>query len=71
MATARGAPKGSFLIQVLNDQNSTWQGTLSWIDKNRTLPFRSTLELIKLIDGALAGSSQETEPDGKEPGNIA
>ena len=70
MAHTKGSPRGSFLVQVLNDQNATWQGTLSWIEKNRTIPFRSTLELIKLIDGALESDSEEAEAKKVESGHI-
>lgn len=45
--------KGTFIIKILNRQNSTWQGTITWVDKQQTQNFRSALELIKLIDGAL------------------
>lgn len=45
--------KGTFVIQVQYRQNSTWQGKVEWVEKNKTQHFRSALELIKLIDGAL------------------
>ena len=38
------------LITILNRQNATWQGTVTFIETNQTNPFRSVLELIKLID---------------------
>lgn len=38
------------LITILNRQNATWQGTVTFIETNQTKPFRSVLELIKLID---------------------
>ena len=43
----------TFVIKVMNTQNATWQGTVTWTDGKRTEPFRSALELIKLIDRAL------------------
>ena len=43
----------TFVIKVMNTQNATWQGTVTWTDGKRTEPFRSALELIKLIDSAL------------------
>jgi len=46
--------KGTFLIQVQYRQNSTWQGKVVWVEENRTQHFRSALELIKLVDGALS-----------------
>ena len=43
----------TFVIQVLNTQNATWQGTVTWTDGKKKESFRSALELIKLIDSAL------------------
>ena len=43
----------SFLIQVQFRQNATWQGSIQWLDKKKTQRFRSTLELIQLMDSAL------------------
>ena len=43
----------SFVIQILSTQNATWQGTLTWMDGRKKQPFRSALELIKLIDSTL------------------
>lgn len=45
--------RGTFVIQILNQQNATWQGTVTWTEEKITQPFRSLLELIKLIDNAL------------------
>lgn len=43
----------TFVIEVQYRRNATWQGTVRWIDGNKTERFRSTLELLKLIDSAL------------------
>lgn len=45
--------KGTFLLNVKYRQNSTWQGSVTWVDEQREQYFRSALELLKLIDGAL------------------
>ncbi|MDL2224917.1 hypothetical protein LJC20_01745 [Eubacteriales bacterium OttesenSCG-928-M02] len=52
MMEAKGA-KATFVVQIQYQQNATWQGTVVWADKDIQKPFRSALELIKLIDGAL------------------
>jgi len=51
--------RGTFVIQVLSQQNATWQGIITWTDGDKTQPFRSLLELIKLIDSALGENSKE------------
>lgn len=33
--------------------NGTWQGSVTWVEEQREQHFRSALELLKLIDGAL------------------
>lgn len=49
-------------MTVYNRQNATWQGTVTWVDRNEKQQFRSALELIKLIESALGeaeGGSHE------------
>lgn len=59
--------KGTFIVKILNRQSSTWQGSITWVEEQRTQNFRSALELIKMIDGALdedaeiEGGSHEEE----------
>ena len=49
----------TFLVGATSRQNASWQGQVTWADKNITKNFRSTLELIKLMDGAI--TSEETK----------
>lgn len=57
---------GSFVVRVQHKQNSSWQGRITWLEKDRTLCFRSAWELLKLIESAVEttkGSSEgEEEP---------
>ena len=57
---------GSFLIKIKDQQNNTWQGTVTWIESKQTQPFRSLLELIKLIDSALVSEGQEEEEEKED-----
>ena len=45
----------SIIINILQQQNATWQGTNTWVDENKTQNFRSALELIRLIDSTMDG----------------
>ena len=54
---------GSFIIRVQHRQNSSMQGRLTWVDKNKTVFFRSAWEMIRLIDSALEEIGQEQEDD--------
>lgn len=49
---------GTFIVRVQHKQNRSWQGRVTWVDKNRTCCFRSAWELLKLIVSAV-----ETIPD--------
>lgn len=44
---------GTFVIHVSYCDNATWQGEVTWAEANKKKSFRSALELIRLIDGAL------------------
>lgn len=46
--------KATFVIHVQFRQNATWQGTIQWVDEKKEQHFRSTLEMLKLLDEALA-----------------
>ena len=43
----------TFYVKVMFRKNATWQGTVLWSDKDEQLNFRSVLELLFLMDGAL------------------
>lgn len=49
----------TFVINVKCRQNHTWQGTVKWIEGKKEVPFRSALELIKLIDSAIEVVDEE------------
>lgn len=47
----------TFSVRLLFRRNASWQGTVTWQETDRTIPFRSALELIYLIISA-AGQSR-------------
>ncbi len=59
--------RGTFIVQVKYRQNSTWQGEVIWAERNQKQSFRSALELLKLIDGALDLTEEEEEPEKQFP----
>lgn len=60
----------TFVIHILNQQNATWQGTVTWLDGKRTQPFRSALELIRLMDGVIGqDTGEEPAGSGEKHGN--
>jgi hypothetical protein len=52
--------KATFTIQILFQQNNTWQGTISWLEGEKKQKFRSELELIKLMMEA-TGFTEESK----------
>ena len=50
--------KGTFVVHVQYLESSTWQGEIVWAEKNESLKFRSALELLKIMDSALATTEQ-------------
>ncbi|MCI8586529.1 MAG: hypothetical protein HFI92_11705 [Lachnospiraceae bacterium] len=56
---------GTFVVKILDRQNATWQGQVTWAEKKQTLYFRSALELLKLIDSTIdTGSGWEQPEEG-------
>ena len=53
----------TFIIRVQHRQNNTWQGRITWADKNKTLNFRSIWEMVHLMENAL----YEDLPEGEMP----
>ena len=53
--------RNGFVVNILHKQNSTWQGSVTWLETNETQYFRSALELIMLIDSAV--SPEESDND--------
>lgn len=54
----------TFVIHVKYRQNSTWQGDIFWTEKQEKRNFRSALEMLKLIDGAL-DQAEDDELEGE------
>ena len=43
----------TFKLSILFRQNSSWQGSVLWLEEDSEAQFRSALELVKLIDSVL------------------
>ncbi|MBQ3797417.1 MAG: hypothetical protein II842_14290 [Butyrivibrio sp.] len=60
--------RGTFIVRVDHCENETWQGRVTWAEENKSEHFRSALELIKLIDGAMGArrANKQDVEGGKE-----
>ncbi len=56
----RHKKKSTFMVEVQFQQHNTWQGTIHWLDGKKTQHFRSSLEMMKLMEDAL---NSEEEPE--------
>jgi hypothetical protein len=54
---------GTFIVRVQHRQNSSWQGRITWMEKDKTISFRSVWEMVKLIENALDTVCTEEEEE--------
>ena len=54
----RGQERGSFLVKIQFRQRESWQGQVTWLERKETMSFRSLLELIRLMAGAVDKEEQ-------------
>ena len=56
----------TFVVKIVSQQNSTWQESVTWTEEKKVQNFRSALELLKLISGALDEGDIEAEGGNHE-----
>lgn len=57
--------KGTFLITIEFRERATWQGRITWAEENKSICFRSALEMMRLLDEA-GETDGRTWEDAKE-----
>ena len=67
----KGIQNGTFIVEVKCMEKDTWQGKVTWAEKNRSQYFRSALELLKLMDRALLDNTLSLEDEEDEDGENA
>lgn len=60
----------SFVINVLDNRNHTWQGTITWVESDKKQNFRSALELIELMDSVIGREHPDFETDCETDGEV-
>ena len=43
----------TFVVHITKCENESWQGQVTWADKDEKMNFRSAKELMTLMDAAL------------------
>lgn len=56
----------SFLLKIKYHQNTSIQGTIQWLEKKKTVCFRSLMELIMLIREAASDDIELRSWDGND-----
>ena len=56
--------KQTFIIEVVDTQDSTWQGKVNLVNGKKEQAFRSVMELLRLID-SVVGEEKEGYLGGK------
>jgi hypothetical protein len=51
----------NFLVSIQRQDNHSWQGSIQWVDTGKKMHFRSELELLNLIHGAVTDSTDDEE----------
>ena len=67
----KGIQNGTLIVEVKCMEKDTWQGKVTWAEKNRSQYFRSALELLKLMDRALLDKTLSLEDEEDEDGENA
>lgn len=57
--------KPTFIVNVMYRQNASWQGTIKWVDTGVERSFRSTLEMLKLMDSAIGEDGASWDQEGE------
>lgn len=60
---------GTFVIRVSHRRHGSWQGRVTYLDENKTVYFRSALELIKIMDSALEKAERMDERPREKEGS--
>ena len=50
--------KQTFIIEVVDTKDSTWQGKVNWVNGKKEQAFRSVMELLRLVD-SVVGDEKE------------
>ena len=59
--------KATFIVNVMFRRNATFQGSITWVEKEKTQHFRSAFEMLKLMDEARRQGAQEAVCWGEAP----
>lgn len=54
--------KQTFILEINDTRNQSWQGKVEWVQMHKQQSFRSVMELLGLINSVICGEKElETE----------
>lgn len=56
----------TYRLRIMFRQNASWQGTLTWVEKNKEESFRSALEMLMLIDSSFEAQAAAASGGNEE-----
>ena len=45
--------KQTFIVEINETNNQTWQGEVEWVQGKKKLAFRSVMELLRMVDSVV------------------
>ena len=58
-SSQRRGQLATFSLKIRFQQHDSWQGTLTWLERRQTVPFRSVLELFLFLHSILSPSKSQ------------
>lgn len=52
--------KRTFILEVNDNQNQSWQGTVEWVQGQKKEAFRSVMELLRLLDSVVGNEAKQS-----------
>ena len=49
----------SFIVEIKGNENNTWQGKVTRVERKKTEHYRSVLELLKLMESVTSAECDE------------
>lgn len=48
--------KQTFIVEINETNNQSWQGEIEWVQGKKKLAFRSVMELLRMVDSVVCDS---------------
>lgn len=58
--------KQTFILEISDTQNQSWQGNVEWVQEQKRQSFRSAMELLRLIDSVVCGNDRNVRLGGEK-----